>query len=69
MSSLASLHGELARIVVVGRPLQDVLDEIVVVARQAVDASLPVSVTLIRRERSYTAAFAGQLAMDADELQ
>jgi GAF domain-containing protein len=69
MVDLAPLHAALTRIVIVGRPLQEVLDEIVVVARQAMPGSEATSITLIRREHSFTAAFAGQVAMDADELQ
>lgn len=69
MPDLAPLHAALTRIVVVGRPLPEVLDEIVSLARRAIPAAEATSITLIRRERSYTAAFAGQLAMDADELQ
>lgn len=69
MTDLAPLHAALARVVVAERPLQEVLDDIVGIARQAMPGSEATSITLIRREHSFTAAFAGQMAIDADELQ
>jgi GAF domain-containing protein len=67
--SLSALHQELARVVLVDRELDAVLTEIVQIARRALPGSEASSITLIREERGYTAAFDGQLAMDADELQ
>jgi GAF domain-containing protein len=67
--TLSALHRELARVVLVGRELPEVLDEVVGIARRAIPGSEASSITLIRDERTFTAAFAGQLAMDADELQ
>jgi GAF domain-containing protein len=67
--TLVALHRELARIVLVGRELPAVLDDVVRIAQSAVHGSEATSITLIRGERSFTAAFDGQLAMDADELQ
>ncbi|OMQ15779.1 antitermination regulator [Modestobacter sp. VKM Ac-2676] len=64
-----SLHEALARVVLAGRELPDVLDEVVRIARGAIPGAEATSVTLIRGDRSFTAAFDGQLAMDADELQ
>jgi len=69
MSDFASLHAALTRVVVADRSLQEVLDDIVGIARQAMPGSEATSITLVRREHSFTAAFAGQLAKDADELQ
>jgi GAF domain-containing protein len=69
MPDLAPLHAALSRLVVADRPLQEVLDDIVGIARQAMPGSEATSITLIRREHSFTAAFAGQMAIDADELQ
>ncbi|MBB3678611.1 GAF and ANTAR domain-containing protein [Modestobacter versicolor] len=67
--SLSSLHAELAGVVLVGRELPDVLTEIVQISRRAIPGADATSITLIRDERAFTAAFAGQIAMDADELQ
>ena len=66
---LGALHRELAGIVLAGRELPAVLDEVVRIARRAITGAEATSITLIRDERSFTAAFDGQLAMDADELQ
>ncbi|MQA35045.1 GAF and ANTAR domain-containing protein [Modestobacter roseus] len=65
----STLHAALARVVLAGRELPEVLDEVVRIARRAIPGAEATSVTLIRGERSFTAAFDGQLAMDADELQ
>jgi GAF domain-containing protein len=67
--SLGALHQELARVVLVGRELPEVLTEIVHIARRALPGSEACSITLIRDDRAFTAAFDGQIAMDADELQ
>jgi GAF domain-containing protein len=67
--NLVDLHRELARVVLPGRDLSEVLDEVVGIARRALPGSEATSITLIRDERTFTAAFDGQLAMDADELQ
>ena len=66
---LGALHRELAGVVLAGRGLPVVLDEVVSIARRAITGAEATSITLIRDERSYTAAYDGQLAMDADELQ
>jgi GAF domain-containing protein len=67
--SLSALHQELARVVLVDRELDEVLTEIVQTSRRAINGAEATSITLIRDERGYTAAYDGQLAMDADELQ
>jgi GAF domain-containing protein len=69
MPAVNSLHADLTRVVVADRPLDEVLTQIVGMSRQAMPGAEASSITLIRREHSYTAAFDGQLAMDADELQ
>ncbi|MGY1857821.1 GAF and ANTAR domain-containing protein [Modestobacter sp. SYSU DS0290] len=63
------LHQALGRIELAGRELSEVLDEVVRVARRAIPGTEATSITLIRGERAFTAAFDGQLAMDADESQ
>jgi GAF domain-containing protein len=67
--SLSALHEELAGVVLVDRALDDVLTGIVQIARRALPGSEASSITLIRDDRGYTAAYDGQMAMDADELQ
>jgi GAF domain-containing protein len=60
---------ELAAIVYGGETLQSVLDRVVGVAVRTLPGADSVSVTLIRDEEPCTAAFSGQLALDADEMQ
>jgi len=67
--TLGALHQRLAGVVMVGRELPDVLTEIVQISRAAMAGSDATSITLIRDDRAFTAAYDGQLAMDADELQ
>jgi GAF domain-containing protein len=69
MNNLNELHESLARVVVADRELADVLTEITGIARRAMPSIDATSVTLIRGEKSYTAAYDGQMALDADELQ
>jgi GAF domain-containing protein len=64
-----ALHEELARVVLVGRDLPQVLAEITTIARRAMPGSEATSITLIRNDEPFTAAHDGQLALDADELQ
>jgi GAF domain-containing protein len=59
----------LARVVVPDRELADVLNEITGIARRAMPSIEAASVTLIRGEQPFTAAYDGQMAVDADELQ
>ena len=63
------LHEELARVVLVGRDLAEVLAEITTIARRAMPGSEACSITLIRDDEPFTAAHDGQMALDADELQ
>jgi GAF domain-containing protein len=66
---LGRLHAELAGVVLVDRELPDVLTEVVGISRRALPGAEAVSITLIREEDAFTAAFDGQIAMDADEMQ
>jgi GAF domain-containing protein len=63
------VHEDLARVVLVGRDLRDVLGDITRVARKATPGVDAASITLIRGEKAYTAAYDGQMALDADEMQ
>src|SRR3954469_10992245 len=69
MADLTKLHQDLARVVLTERDLSDVLTEITGIARRAVPAVDAASITLIRGGKPFTAAYDGQMAMDADELQ
>ena len=69
MTDLTALHQALAGVVLGGRGLAEVLTEIVAVAHREMPGSEASSITLIRRDIPFTAAFDGQMAMDADELQ
>jgi len=66
---LQSLHESLSRVVFAGRERTEVFTEITGIARRALPGSDAASVTFIRGERAFTAAYDGQLALDADELQ
>jgi GAF domain-containing protein len=69
VNNLTDLHESLASVVHADRELADVLTEITGIARRAMPSIEAASVTLIRGEKPFTAAFDGQMALDADELQ
>ena len=69
MANLTELHEDLARVAATGGDLSDVLGEITRIARRAIPAIDAASITLIRGEKAFTAAYDGQMALDADELQ
>ncbi|PKW27510.1 GAF and ANTAR domain-containing protein [Phycicoccus duodecadis] len=59
----------LAQVVLVDRPLEDVLNEVAAIAQAHIPGSEATSITLVRADRAWTAAYSDQLALDADELQ
>jgi GAF domain-containing protein len=69
MPNLLKLHQDLAHVVLAGRDPADVLSDITCVAKRAVPGAEAASITLIRGDNAFTAAYDGQMAMDADELQ
>jgi GAF domain-containing protein len=69
MPDLLALHESLASVALGDRGLQGVLTEITAIARRSMPGAEATSITLIRGEAAFTAAFDGQMAMDADELQ
>jgi len=69
MSNMAELHEALARVVLADRELSEVLTEITRIARRAMPSVEAASITLIRGDKPFTAAYDGQMALDADELQ
>jgi GAF domain-containing protein len=52
-----------------GAELSAVLKRVVDIAKDALTGADEVSITLVREDRPWTAAYTGQLALDADELQ
>jgi GAF domain-containing protein len=69
VGDLTELHEDLARVVLIDRDLNDVLSEITRIARRAIPGPEAASITLIRGDKAFTAAYDGQMALDADELQ
>ena len=59
----------LSRVVLADRGLPEVLEEITGIASRSIPGAEATSITLVRGEKAYTAAYTGQMAMDADELQ
>src|SRR5688572_11747285 len=69
MNNVAELHEALARVLLADRDLSDVLTEITRIVRRAMASVEAASITLIRGDEPFTAAYDGQMALDADELQ
>ena len=69
MTGLTRMHEELAQVVLTERALEEVLHDITGIARRALPGSDAASITLVRDAEAHTAAYDGQLALDADELQ
>ena len=69
MNNVNEVHEALARVVLADRELSEVLTEILRIARLAMPSVEAASVTLIREDKAFTAAYDGQMALDADELQ
>jgi GAF domain-containing protein len=60
---------DLSRVILVDRSLEDTLDEITGIAARGIPGAEAVSITLLRNEKAFTAAYSGQMALEADELQ
>ncbi len=60
---------DLSRVVLADRAIDDVLTDITMLAARAVPGAESVSTTLLRGDRAYTAAYSGDMALRADELQ
>ncbi len=59
----------LSRVVLADREIGDVLTDITAIAARGIPGAESVSTTLLRGEKAYTAAYAGEMALRADELQ
>jgi GAF domain-containing protein len=57
----------LSRVVLVDRTLEDVLGEITSLAKVGIPGADAVSITLVRNDKAYTAAYDGEMALAADE--
>ncbi len=66
---METLLRDLSRVVLADRALGEVLEEITGIASRGIPGAEATSITLVRGDRAYTAAYTGQMAMDADELQ
>jgi GAF domain-containing protein len=60
---------ELNRVVLVDRTLDDVLADITRIAAAGIPGAEATSITLLRNDKAFTAAYAGDMALAADELQ
>ncbi|GAB3252357.1 GAF and ANTAR domain-containing protein [Kineococcus gypseus] len=69
MPDLTHLHRALAGVLIAERSLDDVLTDVVRLAREALPGAESVSITLLRGDEAFTAAHDGRMALDADELQ
>jgi GAF domain-containing protein len=69
MNTVTDLHEALARMVLADREPSEVLTELTGIARRAMPNVKAASITLIREDKPFTAAYDGQMALDADELQ
>ena len=59
----------LSRVVLVDRTLEDVLGEITSIAKRGIPGAEAVSITLLRNDKAFTAAYDGAMSLAADELQ
>ncbi|MGY1803146.1 GAF and ANTAR domain-containing protein [Blastococcus sp. SYSU D00922] len=60
---------ELSRVVLVDRTLDDVLADITRIAASGIPGAEATSITLLRDDKAFTAAYHGEMALAADELQ
>ncbi len=66
---MEDLLRDLARITIVDRPVGDVLTELVQVADRGISGAEAVSISLLRGENAFTAAYSSELALRAEEMQ
>jgi GAF domain-containing protein len=60
---------ELTRVVLVDRTLDEVLADVTRIAADGIPGAEATSITLLRDEKAFTAAYYGDMALAADELQ
>ncbi|PRY47483.1 GAF domain-containing protein [Geodermatophilus tzadiensis] len=66
---MEELLRDLARITQVGRPVGDVLTDIVQAGERGIPGAEAASVTLLRGDTASTAAYSGEMALHAEELE
>lgn len=66
---MQDLLRDLARVSLVGRTLDEVLTDITAIAARGIPGAEAVSTTLLRADKAFTAAYSGEMALVADELQ
>ena len=69
MHHVDDLLRDLTRVVLADRALEEVLTEITEIAARGIPGAESVSTTLMRGEKPFTAAYSGDMALQADELQ
>jgi GAF domain-containing protein len=65
----ATAYGALSKVLLTGRPLDGVLEEVAGLAKRVLPETPEVSVTLLNGDEAHTAAFTGVLAVELDERQ
>jgi GAF domain-containing protein len=60
---------DLSRVVLVDRTLAEVLTDITAIAARSIPGAEASSITLLREDKAFTAAYSGEMALAADELQ
>jgi GAF domain-containing protein len=60
---------ELSRVVLVDRSLNEVLTDVTRIAARGIPGAEATSITLLRDDKPFTAAYSGDMALAADELQ
>jgi GAF domain-containing protein len=60
---------ELSRVVLVDRTLNEVLTDVTRIAARGIPGAEATSITLLRDDKAFTAAYYGEMALAADELQ
>ncbi|MGY2127774.1 GAF and ANTAR domain-containing protein [Blastococcus sp. SYSU DS0617] len=69
MHDVDDLLRDLSRVVLADRALDEVLTDITAIAARGVPGAESVSTTLLRDDKAFTAAYSGDMALGADELQ
>jgi len=66
---MQELLRDLSRVMLAERTLEEVLEEITTLATRGIPGAEATSITLLRDEKAFTAAYDGEMALAADELQ
>src|SRR3954447_20680347 len=69
MAGMQQLLRDLARVVLADRTLEETLGEITSLASTGIPGAEATSITLVRNDKAFTAAYDGEMALAADELQ